>query len=282
MEAQLSDDYRDTLDLEVNLLLEAVYQKYGYDFRNYSKAHVKRRIVHRLSSSGLKSVSELQHKVLHERSFIEMILQDLSINVTQMFRDPEFYKAVRKEVVPLLKTYPFIKIWHAGCSTGEEVYSMAILLKEEGLLDRTQIYGTDFNKRVLRASREGIYDVGHIQEFTRNYQLSGGTESFSDYYTAKYNSVIMNSSLKKNMVFADHNLVTDSVFAEVNMIVCRNVLIYFNRELQDRVLNLLTDSLVPGGVLCLGSKETLQFSKPYSRFSEVNKINKIYMKNYNA
>ncbi len=282
MNNELSDDYRDTLDIEVNLLLEAIYQKYGYDFRQYSKAHIKRRIVHRISSSGLKSVSELQHKVLHEKPFIDLVLQDLSINVTQMFRDPDFYKAVRNEVVSLLKTYPFIKIWHAGCSTGEEVYSMAILLKEEGLLDRTQIYGTDFNQRVLRNSRDGIYDVGHIQEFTRNYQLSGGKESFSDYYTAKYNSVIMNSSLKKNMVFADHNLVTDSVFAEVNMVICRNVLIYFNKELQNRVLNLLTDSLIPGGILCLGSKETLQFSEPFEKYTVINKTEKIYMKNYNA
>lgn len=233
-----------------------------------------------MNLAGLKSISEMQHEVLHNPEFIHHILSDLSINVTEMFRDPSFYKAVRTEVIPLLKTYPFIKVWHAGCSSGEEVYSMAILLKEEGIYDRTQIYATDFNQKILKVARDGIYPVTQIKEYTYNYQKSGGTESFSNYYHAGYNSVIIENHLKKNIVFADHNLVTDSVFAEVNLIICRNVLIYFNRELQDKVIHLFSESLTPGGILCIGSRESIQFSKDAGNFKTINAGERIFQKNY--
>ena len=208
------------INLEISLLLEAIFNKYGYDFRNYSKAHIKRRILHRLSLSGLDNISAMTHKAIYDKNFASQILLDFSINVTEMFRDPDFYFFIRKEVIPILKTYPFVKIWHAGCATGEEVYSMAIVLKEENLYDRTQIYATDFNAKVIKSAKDGIYSIKNIKDFTRNYQKAGGKESFSDYYTANYNSVIIDNSLKKNIVFSEHNLVTDSVFAEVNMIIC--------------------------------------------------------------
>ncbi len=266
------------INIEVDLILDAIFIKYGYDFRNYSKAHVKRRLLNRLTMAKLKSISEMQHKVLRNPDFFELLLRDLSINVTEMFRDPSFYRAMRNEVIPLLKTYPFIKVWHAGCSTGEEVYSFAILLKEEGLYDRTQIYATDFNHNVLDIAKKGIYPVDRIKEFTANYQAAGGLQSFSDYYLANYNSVIFDQSLKKNLVFAEHNLVTDSVFAEVNLVICRNVLIYFNKDLQNRVINLFNDSLNNGGFLALGSKETIQFTSKANEFETINSKEKIYKK----
>lgn len=272
------ENISENINIEIKLLLEAIFNKYGYDFRNYSKAHIKRRILHRLSASGLNSISEIQYKVLYDTDFFELILRDLSINVTEMFRDPSFYKYFREEVIPILKTYPFIKIWHAGCSTGEEVYSMAILLQEEGLYDRTQIYATDFNKIVIQTAKEGIYPINKIKEFTYNYQKAGGKNSFSDYYTAKYESVILNKSLKKNIVFAEHNLVTDSVFAEVNVVICRNVLIYFDKKLQNRVFDLFETSLIHGGYLCLGSKESLSFSNNFKKFTITNDKEKVYKK----
>jgi len=265
-------------DIEIDLLLEAVFRTYGYDFRNYNRAHIKRRITHRQQSLGLNSISELQHKILHEQSFIEVLLRDLSINVTEMYRDPSFYNVMRKEVFPLLKTYPFIKIWHAGCATGEEVYSFAIMLKEEGLYARSQIYATDFNPVVLETARKGIYPIAKIKEFTYNYQQSGGTHSFSDYYIAKYDSAILDQNLKQNIVFAEHNLVTDSVFAEVHLIICRNVLIYFNKELQNKVVGLFSESLVKGGFLGLGSKENLMFTEVFDHFEIVDPKEKIYKK----
>lgn len=273
-----TENKNQTINIEIELILEAIFNKYGYDFRNYSKAHVKRRLLNRLTSSRLKSISEMQHKVLHEPEFFELLLRDLSINVTEMFRDPGFYLTLRKEVIPVLKTYPFIKVWHAGCSTGEEVYSFAVVLKEEGLYDRAQIYATDFNHDVLDIAKKGIYPIDRIKEFTANYQAAGGTRSFSDYYMANYNSVIYDQSLKKNLVFAEHNLVTDSVFAEVNLVICRNVLIYFNKELQNRVVSLFYDSLISGGYLGLGSKETVQFTVKADKFEVINNVKKIYKK----
>jgi len=269
---------QENINIEIDLFLEAIYQKYGYDFRNYGKAHIKRRLLHRMQLSKMLSISEMQYKVLYEESFFHLILKDFSINVTEMFRDPLFYKNLREEIIPILKTYPFIKIWHAGCSSGEEVYSMAILLMEEGLYDRTQIYATDFNHQILRKAKEGIYPISKIKEFTANYQKSGGTKSFSDYYMAKYESVIFNSELKKNIVFADHNLVTDKAFAEVHMIICRNVLIYFNKDLQNQVLKLFTSSLLPGGYLCLGTKETIRFSDSNIHYNTIIENEKIFKK----
>ncbi len=264
--------------IEIQLFLEAIYLKYGYDFRNYSKASIKRRLEQRLLRSGLPNISSMQYKILHDKSFFETLFLDLSINVTEMFRDPLFYTAIRKSVLPILKTYPYIKIWHAGCSTGEEVYSMAILLKEEGLLDKALIYATDVNENVLKKAKEGIYPIDQIKEYTTNYQMSGGKASFADYYVAKYDAAIMDQSLKKNLVFSQHNLATDSVFGEMHMIICRNVLIYFNKELQNSVISLFNESLIRKGLLCLGSKESLRFSNYVNHFSELVTEQKIYQK----
>ena len=268
----------DILDIEINLLLQSVKLKYGYDFSNYSKTHLKRRILHRLVLSGLNTISEMQNKILWDKDFFMMFLQDLSINVTEMFRDPEFYLKFRNKIIPNLSTYAHIKIWHAGCSTGEEVYSLAIILKEENILHKTQIYATDFNKSVLELAKQGIYSKKDMALYSRNYNDSGGKGQLSDYYTSKYGSVIFDKSLAKNIVFADHNLVTDGVFAEVHLIFCRNVLIYFNKTLQNRVLGLFNKSLTKRGILCLGTKESLKFTEYENNFEVLDKKNKIYKK----
>lgn len=261
-------------------LLESLYQIYGYDFRQYSEAHIKRRIRNRMTLSGIQDISEMQSKVLNDEVFVSKLLHDLSITVTEMFRDPGFYRSLRENVIPILKTYPFIKIWHAGCSTGQEAYSMSILLQEEGLYERTTIYATDFNQQVVNQAKEGIFSNILIKEYTSNYQLSGGKASFSDYYTSDDNNAIMNQSLKKNIVWANHNLVTDSVFAEVNMILCRNVLIYFDKNLQNKVHQLFYSSLINGGILCLGSKESLRFTDLNDKYVEADRKNRIYKKKY--
>jgi chemotaxis protein methyltransferase CheR len=268
----------DTQNIELDLLLQAVHLKYGYDFRNYSKAHLKRRIYQRLKLSGLNTISELQNKVLWDKEFYRIFLQDLSINVTEMFRDPEFYSVFRKKVISDLKTYAHIKVWHAGCASGEEVYSLAIILKEENLLQRTQIYATDINKNVLEIARQGIYSNREMELYARNYCDSGGKGQLSDYYTSKYGSVLFDKSLSKNIVFADHNLVTDGVFAEVNLVFCRNVLIYFDKFLQNKVLKLFSDSLSKRGFLCLGTKESLKFTDYENSFAVIDKKMKIYKK----
>lgn len=265
-------------NIEIKLLLESIFLKYGYDFRNYSMASIKRRLVHRLTASGLQSLSAMQHKLLYDTIFFETLLLDLSINVTEMFRDPSFYLALRTEVIPILETYPFIKIWNAGCSSGEEVYSMAILLKEEAIYKRTQIYATDFNEVILCKARDGIFPIDHMKKYISNYIKAGGIRSFSDYYTAKYDSAIMEKDLKANVVFADHNLVTDGVFGEMNLIMCRNVLIYFDKTLQNRVLNLFHESLCHGGFLCLGSKESIRFSECADNFENAVEGEAIYRK----
>lgn len=268
----------DLLDIEIQLLMDAIFLRYGYDFRNYSKAHIKRRVLHRLSISLLPSVSQLQDKVLRDREFFTEFLDDLSINVTEMFRDPEFYKSLRENIIPKLRTYAYFKIWHAGCSTGEEVYSLAILLKEEGLLDRCQVYATDFNRKVLGIAKEGVYQKNEIEQYQKNYQLAGGLHNLSDYYKSRYGSVIFDKDLAGKIVFADHNLVTDTVFADVNLILCRNVLIYFEKGLQDNVIGLFYDSLVPSGILCLGSKESIKFTRHENLFEIVDTKQKIYKK----
>ncbi len=268
----------ENLNIELQLLLQAIYLKYGYDFRDYAKASIKRRIQHRMNKDGFNNISEMQHKLLNEISFFETLLLDLSINVTEMFRDPTFYQAIRKHVIPILKTFPFLKIWHAGCSTGEEVYSMAIVLKEEGLYERAQIYATDMNQTVLKKAKEGIFPINRLKQYTENYQKSGGQESFSDYYDAHYEHAIVDSSLKQNILFSDHNLATDGVFGEMNLIMCRNVLIYFTRELQNRALELFANSLCEGGILCLGSKETIRFATCSDQFTDLAREEKIYLK----
>lgn len=264
--------------LEISLLLEAIYRKYGYDFRNYASAHTKRRLQHRLMLDDLRNYSEMQHRVIHDEVFFNKLLLDLSINVTEMFRDPWVYAKVRELVLPHLQTYPFIKVWHAGCSAGQEVYSMGILLEEEGLKDRAQIYATDFNELILEKAKAGIYPMDVVREYTANYQKAGGKHSFSDYYTANYENVVIKQSLKDKVLFSSHNLVTDGVFGEMNLIFCRNVLIYFDRELQNRVFDLFYESLSPGGFLCLGSKESLKFSNVHDKFEPVSERERIFRK----
>jgi chemotaxis protein methyltransferase CheR len=265
-------------DIEIALLLEAVHKRYGYDFRSYSRVSVKRRIRNVLGRTQFKSVSEMIPALLHDESFFEELVYDLSITVTEMFRDPEFFKALREQVIPYLKTHPYVKIWHAGCATGEEVYSLAIVLKEEGFYDRATIYATDFNDAALGKAKDGIYPLEKMKEYTANYQRSGGAVSFSRYYRAGYGAAIINPSLKKNIAFANHNLVTDGVFSEVHLVLCRNVLIYFDRSLQNRALKLFRDSLLHGGVLALGSKEALQFSEVAGEFKALSEKWKIYRK----
>jgi chemotaxis protein methyltransferase CheR len=279
---KIQEEQLENQDIEIRLVVEAIYQKYGYDFRNYSQAHVKRRILNRFNLSGMKHISDMIHESVYNHKFVDQMLMDLSINVTEMFRDPNFYRALREEIIPILKTYPYLKIWHAGCASGEEVYSMAVILHEEGLYGKTQIYATDFNPVIIKQAKDGLYPISRIKEFTVNYQKSGGRGSFSDYYTADYETAKMLDSLKKNIVFATHNLVTDSVFAEVNLVICRNVLIYFDRELQDKVIRLFVESLPSGGILCLGSKENLQFSDHYDQFNPLIPKERIYIKKYQS
>jgi len=270
------DNLSENERIEIDLLLKAIYLKYGYDFTGYAKASIRRRILHRLSISSLKTIAEMQHKLLNDKEFFGTLLLDLTINVTEMFRDPAFFKTLRKTVIPELKKRTFIKVWHAGCSSGEEVYSIAILLKEEGLDNNALIYATDANERVISKAKKGVFPIDRMKDYTRNYRNAGGLASFANYYTAKYDYAIMDNALKKNIVFCDHNLVTDSVFGEMDLILCRNVLIYFNKVLQDRVFKLFFDSLRTDGFLCLGSKESIQFSAYSDNFENVAGGKKIY------
>lgn len=269
---------QDNDDIAVELFLQAIQMKYGYDFREYSRAHIKRRIKTRLVKSGINNTFELIHRIVESEDFFKEVLLDFSINVTEMFRDPNFFKYLREQVVPVLESYPQIKIWHAGCSSGEEVYSMAILMKECGLYDRCQIYATDFNDKILQQAKSGIYPLESIKDYTKNYIQAGGTESFSDYYLAKYDSAILESDLRKKITFAQHNLVTDGSFGEMHLIMCRNVLIYFDRGLQNRVNRLFFDSLAKGGFLCLGSKETLTYTDVADEFTTMSETYKVYKK----
>ncbi len=265
-------------DVEIELLLEGVYRHYGYDFRNYAISSLRRRLRFLVLSEGTKTISGLKEKVLHDPAALERLLLRLSVNVSAMFRDPSFYRAVRATVVPVLRTYPFVRIWHAGCATGEEVYSMAILLEEAGLYERCRIYATDINEVVLRRAREGIFPLKQMKAYTENYIRAGGTRAFSEYYTAQYDNAIFRPELKKNLVFAQHNLAMDGSFNEFHLIMCRNVMIYFNKALQERALDLFADSLVRRGFLCLGAKETLKGTTREGAFDEVDTLEKIYRK----
>ncbi|GGJ83401.1 CheR family methyltransferase [Pseudomonas matsuisoli] len=266
------------LEIELKLLIEAIYLRYSYDFRDYAMASMKRRVVQAVRALECHSVSELQGRVLHEPDTFMAVLQYLTIPVSEMFRDPEYYRALREQVVPLLRTYPSLNIWIAGCSTGEEVYSMAILLEEEGLLSRAHIYATDINPRSLEKARQGVYATDSVRLFTENYQRSGGKHSFSDYYTAAYDAVLMDKRLRERVTFADHSLATDSVFAETQFISCRNVLIYFNRGLQDRAVGLFHESLGHRGFLGLGSKESLDFGQHAGAFEPIARAERIFRK----
>jgi chemotaxis protein methyltransferase CheR len=266
----------DIKQIEVNLLLEAIYQRYGYDFRQYNQAAMKRRVLHHLAKTEFQTISDLIPGILYDETVFTALFFDLSVTVTEMFRDPRFYLALREKVVPFLKTFPFINVWQAGCSTGEEVYSLAILLQEEGLYDRSRIYATDFNDAALEKARARIYPLERVKEYSLNYQNAGGQKSLADYYRAHYQSVVMDASLQDHVTFANHNLATDGVFSEMHLILCRNVLIYFTRALQNRVLSVFRDSLCYNGFLCLGGKETIQFSSVREDFVELAAREKIY------
>lgn len=267
---------QDLESIEIQLLLEAIFRQYGFDFRDYAHASLKRRVWKRVVGEGLKTISALQERVLHDNAAMERFLLDLSINVTAMFRDPKFFLAFRQKVVPMLRTYPFVRIWDAGCSTGEEVYSLAIMLTEEGIYDRCRIYATDMNEIVLAKAKAGIFPLSAMRENTSNYLEAGGTRVFSEYYSARYDSAIFRPALRENIIFAQHNLATDGSFNEFNVILCRNVLIYFNNKLQERVQKLFVESLEMFGILGLGKKESLRYANVENSYDVVDVEEKIY------
>jgi chemotaxis protein methyltransferase CheR len=268
----------DLNDIQIDQLLKTVNVTYGYDFSDYSKSSLKRRISYFMSSNRIQTLDELTNYILNDEKQFISFLQSISVTVTEMFRDPSFYKSLRNIVLPRAATYPVIKIWIAGCATGEEVYSTAILLKEEGLLKRSIIYATDINQNSLQIAREGIYPLNIIDKYEENYKLAEGKKKLSDYYQAKFNSFLMNRDLKEQIVFSPHNLVLDKSFNEFQLIICRNVLIYFNQKLQNKVVNLFYESLCMFGFLALGNKESLLFSEKQKRFEEKDKKEKIFMK----
>jgi chemotaxis protein methyltransferase CheR len=265
-------------DIEIRLLLEALYSRYHYDFRNYAMASVKRRLRQAREKLGFASISALQESLLHDPAMLPRILGYLTVQVSEMFRDPTYFRAIREKVVPHLRTYPSLKVWIAGCSGGEELYSLVILFREEGLEERTLFYATDINQDALRAAEAGIFGLDRMQLFTENHRKSGGKSSLSDYYQAAYGRASFDKSLRRKVVFSDHSLVTDAVFAEMHLISCRNVLIYFDRTAQDRALGLFKDSLARKGFLGLGSKESLRFSQHAESFADFLREEKIYQR----
>jgi chemotaxis protein methyltransferase CheR len=268
----------DTERMEIEALLEGIRNRYGYDFTHYSRASLKRRIDRAREQARVPNYTALLERVFHNERHFDEFLKSMSITVTEMFRDPPFYRALREKIVPIFRTFPFVKIWHAGCATGEEVYSMAILLHEEGFLDRARIYATDFNKHSLDCAQEGVYPVKNMGVYSKNYHAAGGAGDFSSYANASYDLVKFRDYLKKNITFSYHNLVTDGIFGEMNLICCRNVLIYFDKTLQDLVLTRFLGSLRHGGFLCLGNKETLNFTAVKPLFEPVDAKQRIYRK----
>jgi chemotaxis protein methyltransferase CheR len=264
--------------IAIDLLLEAVFRRYGYDFRSYARASIERRTMQFMTESGCASVAEMIPKVLHDQEYFWRLARCYAISVTEMFRDPFVYRAIRETVVPMLRTGPNFKIWIAGCATGEEVYSLAIVLKEEGVYDRATLYATDFNDEVLERARDGVYETSAMKAATQNYQQAGGKASFSEYYHARYDAVVMDRSLKERVAFANHDLTGNEGFGEMHLVFCRNVLIYFNRELQNRVLGLFTESLVHGGFLCLGTTEDTEFTDVGNRYRVVDGDAKLFKK----
>ena len=265
-------------DLELRLFIEAIYLKYAYDFRDYAVASLKRRITAAMTRFGVSTLTQLQDRVIHDPRAFPALLDFLTVQVSEMFRDPAYFLALRRQVVPFLRTYPSLKIWVAGCSTGEEAYSLAILLREEGLLERTLIYATDINEAALSKAEAGVYDVQRLSGFTENHRASGGKTSLSEYYTAAYDRALFDPSLRNRIVFSDHSLATDAVFAEVQLVSCRNVLIYFNRGLQDRALGLFHEALCHKGFLGLGAKESVRFSSHSKLFDDFVGADRIYRK----
>lgn len=269
-------------EIEITLLLEGVYQMYGYDFRSYVRGSITRRILNRMKAERLPTITALLEKVLHEEGYLERLLNDFSIRMTEMYRDPSFFAAFRKEVVPMLRDLPEIRIWHAGCATGEEVYSMAILMKEEGLGDKTKIYATDMNEKALKAAQKGAFPLKKMQQYTKNYLKAGGSMAFSEYYTTDHQFAYFSPDLNENLTFAQHNLVTDSSFNEFHVILCRNVMIYFDSTLQQKVHRLFYDSLADGGFIGLGSKESILAMPRGMEYEEFNAGEKIYRKKGDA
>ncbi len=265
--------------LEIRLLLEGIYIHYGYDFRDYNLSSIRRRVWNRIWAEKLNSISGLQEKVLHDVLCMARLFADFSIIVTEMFRDASFFKTFRSKVVPLLRDCASLRIWHAGCATGEEVYSMAILLEEEGLYERTRIYATDMNADALERAKQGIVKLNKMQNYTRNYLQAGGSKAFAEYYTAKHDHVVFNPALIKNVVFGQHNLAVDGSFNEFHVILCRNVLIYFNRNLQSRVLGLFKESLIAKGILGLGIREGVEYTHYGKCYEELDVGSRIYRKN---
>ena len=265
-------------DIELKLLLDGVFQRYQHDFRNYSIASMRRRIQHAMEGFECRTVSQLQDKVLHDPTVFAQMHQYFTVQVSEMFRDPAYFLALRRHVVPVLRTYASVKIWVAGCSSGEEVWSLAILLREEGLLDRVLIYATDINPVALQLAESGIYNIDRVAQFSRNYRAGGGTASLADYYTTSSHDAKFDRSLCEHVVFADHSLATDSVFSEVHLVSCRNVLIYFNRALQDRAVSLFDGSLVHRGFLGLGAKESLRFTSLAERYTEISATDRLYQR----
>lgn len=276
----IDDDESNELEkTEINLLLEGIYRYYGFDFRDYAYSSIKRRILHRMGIEKVTTVSALQEKVLRDEQLLGRILSDFSINVTEMFRDPTFFKYLRTNILPVIKNFPLIRIWHAGCSSGEEVYSMAIMLHELGLYHKAKIYATDMNENILEKAQKGQFPINRMQAYTRNYHQAGGTKEFSEYYTANNNDMVtFYPFLKENIIFAHHNLATDHSFNEFHIILCRNVLIYFNQKLQNRVQKLFYDSLSMDGFLALGNKEVITYTNLWDKYVEVNSTEKIYKK----
>lgn len=269
---------QDVEDIELGLILDAIRHRYEYDFRDYSPSSLRRRLTQACEYFGCRSLSMLQDKILHGPEHLEELLSFLTVQVSEMFRDPIYYKSLREEVVPHLRTYPSLKVWVPGVANGEELYSLAILFHEEGLGERTIFYATDINPNALLRAERGVFPLDRMQEYTRNYQASGGKTSLSDYYSSGYDRAVFAKSLRQNVVFSDHSLVTDSVFAEVQLVSCRNVLIYFNERLQNRAIDLFYESLCPRGFLGLGSRETLRFSQQANSFREVNPQARLYQK----
>jgi chemotaxis protein methyltransferase CheR len=267
-----------TEDIEIRLLLEALYLRYHYDFRNYAPASLKRRLNQAREQLNFPTFSALQEDLLHDPSLLPRLLGYLTVQVSEMFRDPSYFRAIRDKVLPHLRTYPSLKVWVAGCSDGEELYSLVILFREEGLEERTLFYATDINQEALSRAEQGVYGLDRIRLFTENHQKSGGKSSLSDYYSAAYGRACFDKSLRRRVVFSDHSLVTDAVFAEMHLVSCRNVMIYFDRSLQDRAIGLFNDSLARKGFLGLGSKESLRFSEHSNAFSDFVRDEKIYQK----
>ncbi len=265
-------------DIEMAMLLEAIYRRYHYDFRSYAPASVKRRLVQARDRLGCRTFSGLQEKVLHDPQRLPGLIDIMTVQVSDLFRDPEYFAALRRQVIPHLRTFPSLKVWVAGCANGEELYSLAILFREEGLEERTIFYATDISPQALRKAEAGIYEIDRLPQFTENHRQSGGRTSLSDYYTAAYGAAVFDKSLRTRTVFAEHDLASDAVFAEVQLVSCRNVMIYFDRGLQDRAIALFRDSLTHGGFLGLGSNETLSFSRHAAHFADFARTERLYRK----